>query len=156
MALYHFGVWREGIRLRLLRMPFSLLYRIGYILIRNFHGIELHSSTVVGLRLRIAHQHAVIVHPRTVLGDDCMIRQGVSIGISRVRKSGGGREAPILGDRVEVWAGAAIIGAVRIGSDVMIGPNAVVMSNVPDGAIVMPPVSRIIPRPKGVRGSERL
>ena len=155
MLLHRFGVWREGIRPRLLRMPFSLFYRIGHVFVRNLYGIELPSSAVVGRRLRIAHQHAIIVHPRAVLGDDCMIRQGVSIGISRVRR-GGGREAPSLGDRVEVGAGAAIIGPVRIGSDVMIGPHAVVMSSVPDGAIVMPPIARIIPRPRGVRGSERL
>lgn len=156
MLLHRFGAWREGIQSRLLRMPFSLLYRIGHVFVRNLYGIELPSTTVVGRRLRIAHQHAIIVHPRAVVGDDCMIRQGVSIGISRVRRGGGGREAPILGDRVEVGAGAAIIGAVRIGSDAMIGPNAVVMSDVPDGAIVMPPIPRIIPRPSGVRGSERL
>lgn len=90
MAHYRFGVWREGIRLGLLRMPFSLLYRIGHVLIRNFQMIELHSSAVVGRRLRIAHQHGIVVHSMAVLGDECMIRQGVSIGISRVRRGGAG------------------------------------------------------------------
>ncbi len=161
IAVYRFGVWREGIAPRPLRMPFSFLYRLFSVFVRNVYGIELPASAVVGRRLRIAHQHAIIVHPEAVIGDDCMIRQGVSIGISRVKKAAGSgpssrRVAPVLGNRVEVGAGAAIIGAVRIGDDVTIGPNTVVMTNVPDGAIVAPAVPRILPRPQGVSGSERL
>jgi serine O-acetyltransferase len=157
MAVYRFGVWREGIAPRALRMPFSFLYRMMYIFVRNVYGIEIPSSAVIGRRLRVAHQHGIIVHPETVMGDDCMIRQGVSIGISRVGRGAGARRvAPILGDRVEVGAGAAVIGAVTVGDDVTIGPNAVVMTDVPDNSMVISPIPRTIPRPAGVTGSERL
>lgn len=157
MAVYRFGVWREGVSPRLLRMPFSFLYRVMYTFVRNIYGIELPSTAIVGQRLRIAHQNAIIVHPEAVIGDDCMIRQGVSIGISRVsRENKNKRVAPILGDRVEVGANATIIGAIVIGSDVAIGPNTVVLTNVPDNSIVMSPTPRIIHRPTNVKGSERL
>lgn len=157
VAVYRFGAWRQGITPRALRMPFSLLYRMMYIFVRNVYGIELPSSAVIGRRLRVAHQHGIIVHPETVMGDDCMIRQGVSIGISRVGRGAGARRvAPVLGDRVEVGAGAAIIGAVTVGDDVTIGPNAVVMTDVPDNSMVISPIPRTIPRPAGVTGSERL
>lgn len=153
MALHRFGVWREKIRPRLLRMPFSLLYRIGHVFVRNVYGIELHATAVIGRRLRIAHQHGIVIHPRAIIGDDCRIRQGVTIGIANVRPRSG-RVSPMLGDRVRVGAGAVLLGPIRIGQDAMIGANVVVMSDVPEGAIVMPPVPRIIPRPRGVAGSE--
>jgi len=156
MAVYRFGVWREGISPRLLRMPFSFLYNAMYVFVRNVYGIELPSTAQIGRRLRVAHQHGIIVHPQAVIGDDCMIRQGVSIGIGRVEKMSDKRVAPILGDRVEVGAGAVIMGRVTVGDDVAIGPNAVVLTNVPNGSIVTSPLPRILPRPGGVRGSERL
>jgi serine O-acetyltransferase len=156
MIVYRFGVWREGISPRLLRMPFSFLYRAMYVFVRNIYGIELPSTARIGRRLRVAHQHGILVHPEAVIGDDCMIRQGVSIGISRVSKTKGERVAPVLGDRVEVGAGAMIAGAVTIGDDVAIGPNTVVITNVPANSIVTSPMPRIIPRPAGVKGSERV
>ncbi|WP_058278513.1 serine O-acetyltransferase [Ruegeria atlantica] len=156
MVVYRFGVWREGITPKILRLPFTLLYRIAHIFVRNFYGIELPFSTRIGRRLRVAHQHSIIVHPDTVIGDDCMIRQGVSIGIARVAKSKPGKSlAPVLGDRVEVGANATIIGPVKIGNDVAIGPNVCVINNVPDNSMVIGPMPRTIPRPKGVTGSER-
>ena len=77
-----------------------------------------------------------------VIGDDCLIRQGVTIGAATKR-----HESPVLGDRVEVGAGAVIAGAITIGDDVVIGPNAVVMSDVPSGSIVASAPARVFPRP---------
>lgn len=149
MAVYRFGVWRDGISWRPVRMPFSFLYKILSGFVRNFYGIELYSSARLGRRLRIAHQSSIVVHPQTVMGDDCLIRQGVSIGITRPSPSQDGvAVAPVLGDRVEVGAGAVIIGGITIGDDVLIGPNAVVMMDVPSGTIVTCPPPRIMPRPK--------
>lgn len=156
MAVYRFGVWRGGILSRPLRLPLSGLYWTMYVLVRNVYGIELPWTARIGRRLRIAHQHGILVHSEAVIGDDCLIRQGVNIGISRVTRAKNTRVAPVLGDRVEVGAGAVIAGAVTIGDDVAIGPNTVVITNVPPNSIVTSPLPRIIPRPKGVKGSERL
>jgi serine O-acetyltransferase len=144
LATYRLGVWVKSIRWRLLRFPVRLLHRFLNGFVRNFYGIELQPPTVVGRRLEIAHQHGIVIHPRAVIGDDCLIRQGVSLGGLR---PGPVSRAPTLGDRVEVGAGAMIIGRIRIGDDVVIGPNAVVTTNVPAGSIVASPQSRIMTPP---------
>lgn len=144
VAVYRLGVWCDSIRSRFIRFPVRLLHRLLYVLVRNFYGIELPVRTRVGRRLRIVHQHGIVIHPHAVIGDDCILRQGVSIGALR---AGQGSEPPTLGDRVEVGAGAILIGPIRIGDDVVIGPNAVVMTHVPAGAMVVSPQARIMAPP---------
>jgi serine O-acetyltransferase len=150
LAVHRFGVWKDGIETRLLRVPCTIVYRIAYGFVRNFYGIELPLTTRIGRRLFVGHQHGIIVHHNAVIGDDCLIRQGVSIGQERPTPGVPPREVPgpKLGNRVEVGAGAMIIGNITIGDGVRIGPNAVVMTNVPAGAIVTAPLSRIMVPPK--------
>jgi serine O-acetyltransferase len=142
MVVYRFGVWKEVIRQKPLRAPFSLLYRLGRLFVRNVYGIELYSTAQIGRRLRIAHQSGIVIHHDAVIGDDCLIRQGVTIGRGGVKDA-----APVLGDRVEIGAGAVLVGGIRIGDDVVIGPNAVVMTNIPAGSIVAAPPGRVFQRP---------
>jgi serine O-acetyltransferase len=150
MAVYRFGVWKDGIRSKPLRIPCTILYRIAYAFVRNVYGIELPHTARIGRRLFVGHQHGIIVHHNAVIGDDCVIRQGVAIGQERQMPGVPMRElpAPKLGNRVEVGAGAVVIGNVTVGDGVRIGPNAVVMTNVPAGAIVTAPLSRIMVPPK--------
>jgi serine O-acetyltransferase len=85
----------------------------------------------LGRRVVIEHQGAIVVHGYAQIGDDCVIRQGVTIGN---RYMGAPFDAPRLGDRVEVGAGAQILGAVTVGDDARIGAGAVVLDDVPRGA----------------------
>jgi serine O-acetyltransferase len=147
LAVHRFGVWKQGIRSRILRLPFSLLYRLGHGFVRNVYGIELFISTRVGRRVLIAHQHGIIIHANAVIGDDCVIRQGVSIGQTRPTPGQPPPPAPRLGRGVEVGVGAVITGDIVIGDGAVIGPNAVVMTNVPPNSIVTAPPSRVMPRP---------
>ena len=133
MAVYRFGVWRMSVRPKLVRAPLSILYRFLFRHVRNVYGIELPSSCKVGRRLIIEHQHGIIVHGESEIGDDCLIRQGVTIGIRRVDRP---FDAPVLGHRVDVGAGAKILGGIRIGNDAKVGANAVVLHDVPDGTAV--------------------
>ena len=143
LATYRLGVWSKSIRSRALRFPVRLLHNFLNVIVRNVYGIQLSPKTGIGRRLRIAHQHGIVIHGAVVIGDDCLIRQGVTIGLAR------GPGAPRLGDRVEVGAGAILVGNIRIGNDVTIGPNAVVTTHVPAGAIVASPQSRIfLPPPR--------
>ena len=142
VATYRFGVWVDGIGPRLLRGPLRRLYFLMFGLVRSLFGIEIYYSVRAGRRLRIGHQSGIVLHPRSVLGDDCLLRQGVTIGVAR----SGAREVPVLGDRVEIGAGAVVVGPVRIGDDVLIGPNVVVRESVPSGSRVMPPEPEIRPR----------
>jgi serine O-acetyltransferase len=140
VAVYRFGVWQQSVRPWILRAPLWLLYRSMYRYIRNHYGIELYVTTIVGRRLVIGHQGGIVIHQYAEIGDDCQIHQNVTIGAA-------GRDwrlCPKLGHRVEVGCGAAIIGKVTIGDDVRIGPNAVVMTNVPAGAIVVANPPRMI------------
>lgn len=128
-------------------MPVRALCRVLFLFVRNVYGIELPTPVRLGRRFRLTHQGSVF-HPHTVFGDDCVVRQGVTIGAARVGRDRGGvdfnDDHPTFGDRVDVGAGAVVIGRLHVGNDVKIGPNAVVTADVPDGSIVVAPASRVI------------
>jgi serine O-acetyltransferase len=107
------------------------LHRRLYRRVRNGYGIELPWTVELGRRVVIEHQNAIVVHGYAVIGDDCIIRHGVTLGNRRLDAP---FEAPRLGARVSVGAGAQVLGAVSIGDDVRIGANAVVLDDVPAGA----------------------
>ena len=152
VAVYRFGVWASGLHPRLLRMPFSFIYNTLYRYVRNHYTIELPRSAKVGRRFRIGHQGGISIHSRSVIGDDCLIRQCATLGAASVESAAFG---PILKNRVEIGVGVVIMGAVVIGDDVRIGANAVVTTNVPDGASVVAPASRIIQFRKPVTPNAR-
>jgi serine O-acetyltransferase len=151
LAVHRFGVWKDGIAAKPLRIPFTILHRLAYGFVRNVYGIELPHTARIGRRLVVAHQHGIIVHTNAVIGDDCVLRQGVAIGQSMSTPGVAAWDvpAPRLGDRVELGAGSVVMGKVVIGDGARIGPNAVVMTSVPAGAIVTAPPARIMaPPPK--------
>ena len=132
--VHRFGVWRMKVQPKLLRAPLSILYRALYRSVRNVYGIELPYSVVLGRRVIFEHQHGIVVHGDTVIGDDCVLRQGVTLGIRRMDGLG---DAPVLGRGVNVGAGAKVLGRVHIGDGAEIGANAVVLNDVPDGALAV-------------------
>ena len=140
MAAYRLGFWLPHAP-GLARLVLRPLYCVLYVWARNVYGIELPATAVVGRRLRFSHQSGIVIHTHARIGDDCVIRQNVTIGAPNVQNLAA---APVLGDRVELGAGAAIIGRVTVGDGVRIGPNAVVMSNVPAGSTVFAPNSRTV------------
>lgn len=142
MLVYRFGCWRYRVKPALLRKPFSFLYKIVRTLIQMCTGIELPCETRIGRRLRIEHFGGIIISGDVVLGDDVIIRQGVTIGL----KQTGQRAAPQIGHRVDIGAGAKILGDITIGDDAVIGANAVVLQNVPAGALAVGIPARIIER----------
>lgn len=130
VAVYRFGVWRMQVEPKLLRAPLSLLYRSLYRKVRNGYGIDLPYTVKLGRRVVIEHQNGIIIHGYSVIGDDSIIRQGVTLGNRYLDRP---YDAPTLGARVNVGAGAKILGNVTIGDDASIGANAVVLSDVPNG-----------------------
>lgn len=130
VAIQRFGVWRMSIEPILLRAPFSIFYRSLYRKARNTYGIDLPYTVQLGRRVIIEHQGAIVIHGDCVIGDDCIIRQGVTLGNRYLDRP---LEAPVLGDRVNVGAGAKILGQVHLNDDVNIGANAVVLIDVPAG-----------------------
>ena len=131
VAVHRFGVWRMKLKPKILRAPFSLLYRMLYRHVRNVYGIDLPYSVKLGQRVVIEHSSGIIIHGSAEIGDECILRQGVTLGNRYLEKP---FDAPRLGKRVNVGAGAKILGAVQIGDDAQIGANAVVLRDVPAGA----------------------
>ncbi len=141
VAVHRFGVWRMTLQPKLLRAPFSILYRALYRKIRNVYGIDLPYTVKLGRRVIIEHQGAIIIHGDCWIGDDSIIRQGVTLGNRYLERP---FEAPKLSDRVNVGAGAKILGNVTIGDDVNIGANAVVLSDIPPGKTAVGIPAKII------------
>ncbi len=142
MVVYRFGRWRYGIRARLLRAPFSVLYKILKTLAEILTGIDLPCEASVGRRFRIDHFGGIIISGDAVLGEDCIVRNGVTIGLRHT----GQRGSPVIGNRVDIGAGAKILGPIRIGDDVAIGANAVVLKCVPANSIAVGVPARIMAR----------
>ena len=93
MLVYRFGRWRYTIKQRWLRMPFSLIYRILKLSSQILTGIDLPCEVQVGHRLTIEHFGDIIISGDTVIGDDVIIRNGVTIGLKRTGIAG----APVIG-----------------------------------------------------------
>ena len=140
LVVYRFGRWRYGIEPPLLRKPFSLLYRIAFKWIQMVAGIELPCEVEIGRNFVIDHSGGIVVSGFARFGDDCRIRTGVVIGLSRVDDPC----APVIGNNVDIGAGAKVLGRIRVGNNVRIGANAVVVADVPDDhvAVGIPAVSK--------------
>ena len=133
LVLYRFGRWRYTIRPRVLRMPFSFVYKLTKFFSEMLLGIELPCEAVIGRRFVIEHSGAIVISGDAVFGDDCVVRQGVTVGLRNRNHRG----SPVIGDRCDIGAGAKILGNIRIGNDVAIGANAVVLCDVPDNCIAV-------------------
>lgn len=142
VAVQRFGVWRMTIKPLIFRAPLSVLYRALYRKIRNGYGIELPYTVQLGRRVIIEHQSGIVIHGYSVIGDDCIIRQGVTLGNRYLDKP---FDAPKLGNRVNIGAGAKILGNLTIGDDACIGANAVVLSDIPAGSTAVGIPAKLIP-----------
>lgn len=137
--VYRFGRRCEGrapgVRRRLLLRIYSTLFFI----VETLTGISIPKECAIGGGLRIWHFGGIFINGRAVIGRNCTLRQGVTIG-NRYN----GLTAPVIGDDVEIGAGAQILGTVRIGNRCKIGALAVVLEDMPDGATAVGTAARII------------
>lgn len=147
MVVYRFGRWRYGVRPALLRKLFSLIYRILYKLIQILTGIELPCEVAVGRNFVIDHFGGIIISGYAKFGDNCRIRNGVVVGLRHVDEP----TAPVIGNNVDIGAGAKVLGPISIGDNVAIGANAVVITDVPDDCVATGIPAVVKPRKK--RGS---
>jgi serine O-acetyltransferase len=133
LLVYRFGRWRYQVKPALLRKPLSALYHVLYKFVQILTGIELPCEVPLGTGFIIEHSGGIVVSGFASFGDNCRIRNGVVIGLSRVEEPC----APQLGNDVDVGAGAKLLGNIRIGNHVRIGANAVVITDVPDNCIAV-------------------
>lgn len=110
-------------------------------------GIEIHPGATIGRGLFIDHGSGVVIGETTVIGDNCTIYQGVTLGGTGKDK---GKRHPTLGDNVMVGSGAKILGPFKIGDNSMIAAGAVVLEEVPPNATAVGVPARIV-KLNGVR-----
>jgi serine O-acetyltransferase len=142
MVIYRFGRWRYGVRPALLRKLCSFIYKVLYKIIQISTGIELPCEAIVGRNFVIDHFGGIIVSGYARFGDNCRIRNGVVVGLRRVEEP----VAPIIGNNVDIGAGAKLLGPIRIGDNSIIGANAVVIEDVPENSIAIGVPAVVRPR----------
>lgn len=107
-------------------------------------GIQIPYQTKIKKGFWIAHFGNIVINPEAIIGENFNIANGVTIGNASGRKKG----VPTIGDNVYISANAVIVGGIVIGNDVLIGPNAFVNIDIPDGAIALGNPCIIIPKDK--------
>jgi serine O-acetyltransferase len=137
------GLWSRGLRL-LARMLANIA--------RLFTGIEIHPAAQIGRRFFIDHGMGVVIGETAVIGNDCTLYHGVTLGGTSWER---GKRHPTLADDVVVGAGAKVLGPVEIGAGARIGSNAVVLKSVPEGATVVGVPGRLITPDSQEGGSHR-
>jgi len=142
LLIYRFGRWRYGIRPGWLRKPFSFVYHVLFKLVQILTGIELPCEVEIGNGFVIDHFGGIIISGYAKFGANCRIRNGVVVGLKNVEEP----IAPVIGDNVDIGSGAKVLGPIRIGNNVRIGANAVVLCDVPDNhmAVGVPAVIKPI------------
>ena len=146
------AVWAYRLAHRMWRVPgLRLPARLLSQAVRAATGIEIHPGAVLGRRLFIDHGMGIVIGETAVVGDDVILFHGATLGGKAMRP---GKRHPTLGDRVVVGAGAEILGPVWIGDDAQIGANAVVVKDVPPGAVAVGVPAEIRPAATPAPGVE--
>jgi len=122
---------------------FKWLARVVSNTARWLTGIEIHPGARIGRRFFIDHGMGVVIGETAIIGDDCTIYHGVTLGGTSWKK---GKRHPTLGNDVVVGAGAKVLGPIVIGAGARIGSNAVVVKAVPSNATVVGVPGRLINR----------
>lgn len=110
---------------------------------RHITGVEIHPAAQIGKHFFIDHAMGVVIGETTIVGDNCVLYQGVTLGGTGNET---GKRHPTLGNNVTVGTGAKVLGNIRIGNNVKIGGNSVVVKDVPDNCTVVGVPGRIIKR----------
>lgn len=129
--LAHF-LW--SIKLKLIARIFSHLARI-------LTGIEIHPGAQIGRRFFIDHGMGVVIGETAIIGDDCTLYHGVTLGGTTWKK---GKRHPTLRDNVIIGAGAKVLGPITLGNNSKVGSNAVVVTDIPNDSTAVGIPAKII------------
>jgi serine O-acetyltransferase len=103
-------------------------------------GVDILPRAEIGGGAIVAHGLGLVVGGRTVIGEDCTLLHGVTLGEARFDEL----DCPAVGDRVTIGAGALVLGGIRVGDGATIGAGAVVLADVPAGATVAGVPARLV------------
>ncbi len=122
--------------------PARLLSRLVVLKYRFWSAVsqvDIPLNTMIGGGLVLPHPNGVVIHPTSKVGYNCVIFQQVTLGTARSRSG-----TPVIGGGVSLGAGSRILGPVTIGDHAVIGANAVVLQDIPAGAIAVGIPARIV------------
>lgn len=119
--------------LRLIGLPFVILNKL---ISECLFSVEIPHHTRIGYGLKIYHPHALVLGRDVVIGENCTLRQGVTIG-NVTHRDGTMTPSPVLGNHVELGASAIILGDIHIGDGATIGAGTVVTKDLPAGAVAV-------------------
>jgi serine O-acetyltransferase len=143
-AGYRFARWAHTAPLNpAARRLMNFAATLAGVLVDVLTNIEIPPTAEIGAGLYIAHTGYIVVAAGSRLGRNCTLAHGVTIGHAGGGASGG-FDCPVVGDRVYVGPGAAIIGGVRVGSDALVGVGAVVTRDVPPRGVAVGNPARVI------------
>lgn len=125
-----------GVR-RLFSFPITLLYNL---IVRYIMSVDLPLSVQIGGGLKIFHGAGIVVHPNVIIGKNCTLRHGVTLG----ERKTGSLAVPVVCDDVEFGCNSVVLGSVIIGSGALIGAGAVVLQSVPTDGVVVGPSAKLI------------
>ena len=134
-------------KLRYWKIPF--IPRMISQIARFFTGIEIHPGATIGKRFFIDHGMGVVIGETTIIGDDVLIYQGVTLGGTGNEH---GKRHPTLGDNIVVGSGAKVLGNIEIGSNSRIGAGSVVVDSVPENSTVVGIPGRIVKQKLLIQG----
>lgn len=110
---------------------------------RFFTGVEIHPAAVIGKGLFIDHGMGVVIGETAIIGDNCTIYQGVTLGGTGKDK---GKRHPTLGDNVMIGSGAKVLGPFKVGDNSKIAANAVVLKEIPPNSTAVGVPAKIVKR----------
>lgn len=130
---FHVLVWHK-INHFLYKKHLYFISRLLSQLARFLTGIEIHPGAVIGRRLFIDHGMGIVIGETSIIGDDCTIYHGVTLGGTGKEKK---KRHPTLKNNIIVGCGAKVLGNIVISDNVKIGANSVVLKDVPKNSIVV-------------------
>ena len=130
----------------------SLRGKILRLILRHYqikYGFQIYPETQIGEGLYLGHWGQLVINPKTVIGKNCNIAQGVTIAQANRGKREG---TPTIGDEVWIGPNAVIVGNINIGNNVLIAPNAYVTTDIPDNSVVIGNPATFTPRENATEG----
>ena len=126
-----------------------LFHKVVFRVLSKTHNLEIPSACKIGKGLYLGHIYNITFNPKVVIGDNCNIHKGVTIGQENRGKRKG---TPIIGNKVWIGVNATVVGKITVGDDVMIAPNAYVNCDVPSHSIAIGNPCKIISRENATEG----
>lgn len=122
------------------------------VVLRHFqikYGFQIYPETQIGEGFYLGHWGSLVINPKTIIGKNCNIAQGVTIGQQNRGKNEG---YPVIGNEVWIGPNAVIVGKVNIGNNVLIAPNAYVNFDIPDNSVVTGNPAKVYPNENATEG----